>query len=289
MQENRVGETYHLDIGQCGNQLAYGLPWSEYCSRRKAPGKEWCQECCDDIRDNYPGTDAKRRSETVELLTVRPRDKSEVFVWPQRGGDTDPQRGRVFVFKTQSDFAKQLALGMNSFVPAGADAMWKDSFNPYLDETYRSRDRNFHGRPYDMENLMELVEIYDDTRWQEQGELFEDAGDMGGDVQVGKAFNRRFINPDLPGRLVTVNVYPIAGDGNNEPDLSEVDIECQVEYMICEDMDDPGGTEVWSDIKYDRDIDVLVSDSIEKAESAAKNYVKRFLPEHIAWDGEPFA
>jgi hypothetical protein len=26
----------------CGDQIAYGLPWDEYCARKKAPGKYFC-------------------------------------------------------------------------------------------------------------------------------------------------------------------------------------------------------------------------------------------------------
>jgi hypothetical protein len=28
----------------CGYQIAYGMPWSEYCAERKARGKYFCDE-----------------------------------------------------------------------------------------------------------------------------------------------------------------------------------------------------------------------------------------------------
>lgn len=37
----------------CGYQTAYGLPWSEFCGERKAPGLYFCQEHHDDVMDLY--------------------------------------------------------------------------------------------------------------------------------------------------------------------------------------------------------------------------------------------
>ncbi|WP_255951559.1 hypothetical protein [Streptomyces odontomachi] len=28
----------------CGDQVAYGMPWNEYCAEPKAPGKYFCAE-----------------------------------------------------------------------------------------------------------------------------------------------------------------------------------------------------------------------------------------------------
>ncbi|MPY47134.1 hypothetical protein [Streptomyces acidicola] len=43
-----VSKTLRADpdpAGQiCGYQIAYGMPWSEYCAERKARGKYFCEQ-----------------------------------------------------------------------------------------------------------------------------------------------------------------------------------------------------------------------------------------------------
>jgi hypothetical protein len=46
--------------------------------------------------------------------------------------------------------------------------------------------------------------------WVQHGEIWSDDGEPGGDVQVGKAASIRFVDPDFPGRRVTVYAYPYA-------------------------------------------------------------------------------
>ncbi|MEV7814237.1 hypothetical protein AB0P05_26455 [Streptomyces flaveolus] len=37
----------------CGHQIAYGMPWSEFCPKRKAPGEVECAEHAEDARMQY--------------------------------------------------------------------------------------------------------------------------------------------------------------------------------------------------------------------------------------------
>lgn len=58
----------------CGNQLAYGLPGSRFCGRRKADGLACCEACYDDIYAEYgevrfaPGNALGERHWALRLL-----------------------------------------------------------------------------------------------------------------------------------------------------------------------------------------------------------------------------
>lgn len=124
--------------------------------------------------------------------------------------------------------------------------------------------------------------------WAKHGCLFEDAGQYGGDVQVGKSYSRRFARADMPGRLVTVYAYPIEAEGPGDDEKS-ITLEMQTELMVCRDVDDPGSTEVWSDIEYSdlpERFDVVFT-SVELAEQTARALIKSMEPHHIGWDGYP--
>lgn len=90
----------------------------------------------------------------------------------------------------------------------------------------------------------------------------EDAGDVGGDVQVTDAYGTAWSRP-LPGglfALVTRNYYGaisdetfnrINGSGADPTETINPEVlECQTEYLVCSDLIDPGGTEVGSDYRY---------------------------------------
>lgn len=118
--------------------------------------------------------------------------------------------------------------------------------------------------------------------WQEKDDLFKDAGDTGGDVQVGKAYSRRFFNPDLPGRLVTMCLYPIREEGS-----AVVGVQMQTEFMICRDTEDPGSTEEWSDYRY-VDLPIIGFGTVEQAELSCMEVLPKYDPAKIVWNGEPF-
>ncbi len=84
------------------------------------------------------------------------------------------------------------------------------------------------------------MEVIDASMWVEKGELFEDAGDVGGDIQVGKAFDRRWVHRELPGRVLTIAAYPIQGDGSTPmpPEDAPVHVQWQIQKTICTDIED---------------------------------------------------
>jgi len=162
--------------------------------------------------------------------------------------------------------------------------------------------------------------------WFMHGGVGEDAGDVGGDDQIGKAPDIRFAHFDMPGRLVTVCVYPSArelsldempvcthppvlleslGDnvGRFAPsppehlacsyDMDSVGLRMQTEFMICSDIEDPGGTEEWCDYRYceldTRPYTGTVQEILAAAGADALKEVRLFnADQDIAWDGQPF-
>lgn len=128
------------------------------------------------------------------------------------------------------------------------------------------------------------------TVWKEDGLGIQDAGDAGGDIQAGKAYSARYLHTTLHGRLITVTAYPVRGDSTT-PEIPDgvIRLQVQTERMICRDPEDPGSTEVWSDIEYSDlperfDIDYV---SVEEAEYAARVYLETFRPAlYLNWDGK---
>ena len=141
--------------------------------------------------------------------------------------------------------------------------------------------------------------------WVLHGEPWTDDGEYS-PLQVGKAAHIRFRHASKPGRLLTVTAYPMAPEveittrkGSVETfhgyefDMSKLVVEAQTEFMICDDINDPGGTESWCDYRCEAlDADPYTGSDDEKtraAEADALKYVRRFNGERdIDWDGERF-
>jgi hypothetical protein len=64
----------------------------------------------------------------------------------------------------------------------------------------------------------------------------------GGDSQLSESFTVRFHHRDHPGVLVTYCYYAAV----DPDDPAVITVEHQIEYLVCTDQDDPGGTELWS-------------------------------------------
>lgn len=137
-----------------------------------------------------------------------------------------------------------------------------------------------------------LAALTPSMRWKRGDILFEDAGDIGGDVQIGKSYSIRFYHAHLPGRLVTVAAYPIRTKNytGEYGDADEViTLEQQTEVMICGDVQDPGSTERWSEVEYTALPERFdgVYATVKEAERAARQLITQTRPEHIDWDGLP--
>jgi recombination protein RecA len=119
-------------------------------------------------------------------------------------------------------------------------------------------------------------------RWvrDQQGGGVLPGGDVGGDAQLDESFSVRFHHRDRPGATVTFYYYAAL----DLDDLATVSVERQTE-LACSDPADPGGTEVWSDYRYEtvqRDLD-----SVEAATAAARRAAEAHLACDEAWSGQP--
>lgn len=82
-------------------------------------------------------------------------------------------------------------------------------------------------------------------QWQRAEPLVGPGGDCGGDIQAGDAYNARWLQPRADGGTAMVTRSYYVADNDEATYL-----ECQTEYLVCSDPDDPGGTEVWADYRY---------------------------------------
>lgn len=129
------------------------------------------------------------------------------------------------------------------------------------------------------------------TVWKDDGYSVITAGSVGGDIQVGEAYSRRFVHHRLAGRAITVVAYPVMGDSTT-PDIPDgvIRLEVRTELMVATDPDDLGGTEAWSEYEHSDlpehfDVDYT---SVEAAETAAQVYLRQLSPDRdFTWDGRP--
>lgn len=130
-----------------------------------------------------------------------------------------------------------------------------------------------------------------EVKWMEDGTGVQPGGDVGGDAQDGQSWSRRFVHPDVPGALINVYVYA-SHDNPSRPGL-EWSAALQVEYMLCTDTADPGGTEVWADYLY-RTLRMGYP-SRAYAETAARRVLEEFpaaseaAKVYMGWGGEQHA
>lgn len=127
--------------------------------------------------------------------------------------------------------------------------------------------------------------------WREHGEMIDDAGSVGGDIQIGAAPERRFTHATLPGRVIDVTAYPIKGDGTDPmpPEDAPIHLSWQTHMTICRDIEDPGGTEEWADVAYPDLPEAYTGTyaTVEDAERAARRLILSVEPTDIGWDGVP--
>ena len=119
--------------------------------------------------------------------------------------------------------------------------------------------------------------------WAEQ---VESTGSFG-DLARGTGISARFVRDDLPGSMVTVSYWPQCMEDYD--DLPAYYVAGQIEYLICTDPADPGGTEVWSDIELDDDSDPMIYTDLSACEQGAGRQINRWLADvntYLNWDGK---
>jgi hypothetical protein len=125
--------------------------------------------------------------------------------------------------------------------------------------------------------------VLPDAQWRPDGTGVTSGGDCGGDAEAGEDFySVGYVRPDRPRSLITVTFYPVEYD--ELP--GEFVVQRQVEWLVCEDPADPGGTEVWSDGEHD-DVSGTVWDTAAEAEREAQEFAADALERGWthAWDG----
>ena len=152
------------------------------------------------------------------------------------------------------------------------------------------KDNGRTDSPESQQAYMAIQNSAPSSPWHLDGKGIIDGGDVGGDIQVGTAWSVRYIRDDMPGSLITVNVYAVDHDNDN-PDRrgEEFAIQTQTEFMVCADPSDPGGTEIWSDLDYEDG--VFAYETLAEAETAAREAAENDNTEAAAsaqgWDGKP--
>jgi hypothetical protein len=123
-----------------------------------------------------------------------------------------------------------------------------------------------------------------DTAWRPDGTGVVTSGDCGGDIQAGESWSVRFIRPDKPGSLLTVTFYPVEYDECP----GEFVMQRKIEWMVCADPADPGGTEIWPDeVVRDDPMDPVFATAAEAdARATAEDALLR-ADAYGCWDGEP--
>jgi len=106
-------------------------------------------------------------------------------------------------------------------------------------------------------------------------------GDVGGDAQLDESFSVRFHHRHQPGAMVTYRYYAAL----DLDDLTTVYVERQAELLACTDPADPGGTEVWSEYRYEAVQRGF--GSVEAATAAAKQAAEDHLACGEDWSGRP--
>lgn len=118
-------------------------------------------------------------------------------------------------------------------------------------------------------------------------EKIEEGGDVGGDYQTTDSWTARFRRADDACRIITVYAFGEVPEGRwiayeqGADAGDQAQVTAMVEYLVCTDPKDPGGTERYSDAKY-----LLVNETEQgkaAAEAWARNFVTELTPDTRAW------
>lgn len=120
--------------------------------------------------------------------------------------------------------------------------------------------------------------------WQQTPDGVQLGGDVGGDIQITEAFAVTYRNlKELEEGLYSlITVYFYGVSYKETPDTTKPhDIIGMLEYMVCTDPTDPGGTEKWSGYN-----EVKISGIKYAAlEKTAKRYAEALKPNAVECDG----
>jgi hypothetical protein len=125
-----------------------------------------------------------------------------------------------------------------------------------------------------------------ETAWRPDIEGVGSSGDCGGDIQRGDSYTIRFTRPDVPTARVRVIFYAVEYDECP----GEFIVRREVEFLVGEDPENLGVTEIWERTDSD-DLSDEVMDTQEEAEAEARRLAATAAEtgDDINWDGEPWA
>lgn len=114
-------------------------------------------------------------------------------------------------------------------------------------------------------------------------------GDVGGDAQATRSFDRRYYHKELPGSLVTVYFYGvdlriIDGEATHFHEPPRYAVGIQHELTKCTDPANPGYSESWSDAVYEEDRSRTFTD-LDEVTAAARRAAEQYTAARIPWDG----
>jgi hypothetical protein len=125
------------------------------------------------------------------------------------------------------------------------------------------------------------------STWHLDGKGITDGGDVGGEIQVGKAWSVTYLRDDMPGSLIIETVCVVktpSGRGHGYA------YETRSTYLVCTDPADPEGTKVWS--HTEKDGSLCDYPTAKEASDDAWQVVLRINTDaqagaHDGWDGTP--
>lgn len=122
----------------------------------------------------------------------------------------------------------------------------------------------------DVINELTVAGLAQPDTWIEDPQGLMDEGSIGGDIQAGPAWGRRFVR-----WMPTISKWALITDAfyrteeENRDGTTTAGICNQTEFLVCTDPTDPGGTEGYSDYTYE-DLDIA-DDSNDDSKRLAMN------------------
>lgn len=118
------------------------------------------------------------------------------------------------------------------------------------------------------------------VEWAEVGTLAEDSGSIGGDIQVGPSYSRRFVFGPVEGRYVVITdyVYPTRVDVHEDDSrYGTYGWDDYTEVLMCTDPEQPGDTAVDEHVMYGPG-GALCYEQLSNATEAARQQAERMGP-----------
>lgn len=115
-----------------------------------------------------------------------------------------------------------------------------------------------------------------------QTDTTDDAGQVGGDNQVGPAHGKKFLHPDKPGRVIAVYAYAVV----YENDALDGGVEYGVEELIKRRIyTGPGEPEGWEDLLYTAIDGYPELRNAAEATEAAVKHLAGVGADDLSWNG----